>query len=161
MAEQLKIDHSDIPIRLFESDFLEFFTHVHPITIIIIWVPYAVYMLYTGIAMNDPRSNLATVSLSFLIGLLIWTFMEYNIHRFFFHFHPKTAWQDRIVFLFHGVHHAQPRMKTRLVMPPAASIPMGAAFWLLFYLLVGQGWAVPKMWDRWFQVSPSATWCTI
>ncbi len=31
MEETLKIDHSDIPIRLFKSDFLEFFTHVHPI----------------------------------------------------------------------------------------------------------------------------------
>ncbi len=144
MEETLKIDHSDVPIRLFKSDFLEFFTHVHPITIIVIWVPYAVYMYYLGIAMSGPRTDPLALPLSFMIGLVIWTFVEYNIHRFFFHFHPRTAWQERIIFLFHGVHHAQPRMKTRLVMPPAVSIPMAAAFWLLFYFLVGQGLGQPQ-----------------
>ena len=131
MQQQLEINHSDIPIRLFKSDFLEFFTHVHPITIIVIWVPYSIYMFTSGLALSGPRSGLAALPLSFLVGFLVWTLVEYNIHRFFFHFHPRAAWQDRIVFLFHGVHHAQPRMKTRLVMPPAVSIPMGAAFWLL------------------------------
>ena len=143
MQEQLEINHSDIPIRLFESDFLEFFTHVHPITIIVIWVPYAIYMFYLGYAMSAPGANLAYLPLSFLIGFVIWTFVEYNIHRFFFHFHPKKAWQERIVFLFHGVHHVQPAMKTRLVMPPAVSIPMGAAFFLLFYLSIGLGLDLP------------------
>jgi sterol desaturase/sphingolipid hydroxylase (fatty acid hydroxylase superfamily) len=68
----------------------------------------------------------------------VWTFAEYNIHRFFFHFHPHHPWQERIVFLYHGVHHAQPRMKTRLVMPPAVSIPMAAVAFLLINLLLGQ-----------------------
>lgn len=144
MQEQLEINHSDIPIRLFKSDFLEFFTHVHPITIIVIWVPYSIYMLYSGYALSGPRSAPEGMVLSFVIGFLIWTFMEYNIHRFFFHFHPRTAWQERIVFLFHGVHHAQPRMKTRLVMPPAVSIPMGVVFWLLFSAVVGQGLGLPQ-----------------
>ena len=144
MQEQLEINHSDIPIRLFKSDFLEFFTHVHPITIIVIWVPYSIYMLYSGYAMSSPRSTPEGLVLSFVVGFLIWTFMEYNIHRFFFHFHPRAAWQERIVFLFHGVHHAQPRMKTRLVMPPAVSIPMGVVFWLLFSAVVGQGLGLPQ-----------------
>jgi sterol desaturase/sphingolipid hydroxylase (fatty acid hydroxylase superfamily) len=42
---------------------------------------------------------------------------------------------ERIVFLFHGVHHAQPQIKTRLVMPPVVSIPLAAIFYGLFYVI--------------------------
>lgn len=28
-----------VPIRLFKSDFLEFFTHISPIAIIVLWLP--------------------------------------------------------------------------------------------------------------------------
>lgn len=137
MEDHLQIDHSDVPIRLFKSDFLEFFTHVHPITIILLWTPIIVYLMVWGVQMRPAQSSYAYLPLGFLIGLFIWSFVEYNIHRFFFHFHPKFPWQDRIVFLFHGVHHAQPKMKTRLVMPPAVSLPLGALFFLLFNGVVG------------------------
>jgi len=138
MEEQFEINNSSVPIRLFKSDFLEFFTHVHPITIIVIWVPFALYMLYRGYLLRPVNSSLAYLAAGFLVGLFVWTFVEYNIHRFMFHFCPKTPWQERIVFLFHGVHHAQPRMKTRLVMPPVVSIPMSAFFLILYYLLFAQ-----------------------
>jgi sterol desaturase/sphingolipid hydroxylase (fatty acid hydroxylase superfamily) len=90
----------------------------------------------------------AYLGIAFLAGLILWTFIEYNIHRFFFHYCPKTAWQERIVFLFHGVHHAQPQCKTRLVMPPALSIPLSLVFYGLFSWIVGglfgsPGWVAP------------------
>jgi dihydroceramide fatty acyl 2-hydroxylase len=144
MEDHLEIDHSDIPIRLFKSDFLEFFTHIHPITIIIIWTPIIGYFFYWGYSLRGAGESLAYLPLSFLVGLLIWSFAEYNIHRFFFHFHPKSAWQNRIVFLFHGVHHAQPKMKARLVMPPVVSLPMGLVFFLVFNLLVGHWMSRPE-----------------
>ena len=132
MEEPIVINQSDVPIRLFKSNFMEFFTHVSPITIIVIWTPFIVYMLYRGISDRPAQGNLLYVPAGFLVGLAIWTFVEYNIHRFLFHFTPHNAWQQRIVFLFHGVHHAQPRLKTRLVMPPVVSIPMSAVFLLLY-----------------------------
>lgn len=138
MDEKIEIDHSDIPIRLFKSDFLEFFTHVHPMVIIVLWTPIIIYAFIWGYLIRPVGGGLAYLPVAFMIGLFVWTFMEYNIHRFFFHFCPKTAWQDRIVFLFHGVHHAQPRMKTRLVMPPVVSLPLGALFLLVFSMLVGR-----------------------
>jgi sterol desaturase/sphingolipid hydroxylase (fatty acid hydroxylase superfamily) len=138
MDEKIEINHSDIPIRLFQSDFLEFFTHVHPAVIIVLWTPVIILSFLWGYLVRPVGAGFAYLGIAFLAGLVLWTFIEYNIHRFFFHFCPKTAWQERIVFLFHGVHHAQPRMKTRLVMPPAVSLPMAALFLLLFYLVVGR-----------------------
>ncbi len=144
MEDHLEINHSDIPIRLFKSDFMEFFTHVHPAVIIIIWVPYALYMFYWGYSMRSAQTGWVYLPAGFLAGMLIWSFAEYNIHRFMFHFCPHTPLQERIVFLFHGVHHAQPRMKTRLVMPPAVSIPLGLFFLLLFQLIVGRWMNLPQ-----------------
>lgn len=143
MENQIEINHSDVPIRLFQSDFLEFFTHVHPVVVLVIWLPYAVVMLDWGFASRPPQAGMAYLLGCFLVGLFVWSFVEYNIHRFFFHFCPTDAWQERIVYLFHGVHHAQPGLKTRLVMPPVVSIPMGAFFFGLFYLLVGQALGQP------------------
>ncbi len=71
-------------------------------------------------------------------GLLSWTLIEYVLHRFVFHFHPQSAWGRRIHFIFHGVHHDYPNDAKRLVMPPAASIPLAVLFYLLFDLLLPQ-----------------------
>jgi sterol desaturase/sphingolipid hydroxylase (fatty acid hydroxylase superfamily) len=114
-------------IRLFKSDLLEFFTHIHPAVVLLIYLPVILYLLYLS-----PRQPLTFIF--FLGGLLIWGPVEYLLHRFLFHFKPKTARQRRISFLFHGVHHAQPMVKTRLVMPPAVSIPLASLFFLLFRL---------------------------
>ena len=42
-ARGVEINHSEEPIRLFKSDFLEFFTHISPIAVLIIWIPVALY----------------------------------------------------------------------------------------------------------------------
>jgi sterol desaturase/sphingolipid hydroxylase (fatty acid hydroxylase superfamily) len=45
---------------------------------------------------------------------------------------------ERVTFLFHGIHHAQPQCKTRLVMPPVVSIPMALLFYGLFSLVLSK-----------------------
>jgi len=45
---------------------------------------------------------------------------------------------QKIFFLFHGVHHAQPQLKTRLVMPPVVSIPLALIFYGLFVAVFDQ-----------------------
>lgn len=126
------------PIRLFKSDFLEFFTHISPITVLIIWVPIILYMVFSEVVSGIARqASLWYVLGAFLVGLFIWTPTEYLLHRFLFHYRPRNPFQERIIYLFHGIHHHQPQCKTRLVMPPVVSIPMAAIFFGLFYLVVG------------------------
>ena len=129
----VELNHDEQPIRLFKSNFLEFFTHISPLAVILIWVPIVVLLLVLGA--NHQQSSFLVMVLGFLLGLFIWTLSEYLLHRFVFHFKPKKAWQERIAFLFHGVHHAQPKVKTRLVMPPAVSIPLALIFLGIFYLI--------------------------
>jgi hypothetical protein len=40
------IDHGEEPIRLFRSDFMEFFTHISPIVVLIIWLPVSAWLLW-------------------------------------------------------------------------------------------------------------------
>ena len=134
---------SEEPIRLFKSDFLEFFTHITPLAIIIIWAPVAIFFLVSAIINRPLAVSPLYIPLVFLIGLFFWTLAEYLLHRFVFHFHAKSGRGQRITFLFHGIHHAQPQCKTRLVMPPIVSIPGGLLFYGLFYLILGVVLKVP------------------
>ncbi len=133
-TSHIQINYDQKPIRLFKSDFLEFFTHIHPAVVLVIWTPVVAYCL--AVAVRPGGASPVDLSLGFLAGLFLWTFAEYTLHRFVFHFPPRTPRQERLVFLFHGVHHAQPQCKTRLVMPPAVSIPLALLFYGAFHLVL-------------------------
>ncbi len=149
MASHYPIDHSETPIRLFKSDFMEFFTHISPIAVIVIWVPVAVgFMLLEIFA----RRGLGWIYMpaAFLVGLFLWTFAEYTLHRFLFHYQAKSERAQKIFYLFHGIHHHQPQCKTRLVMPPVVSIPLALVMYGIMYsifvLLLGlTHWLWPVM----------------
>ena len=131
----LPTDHSDVPIRLFKSDFLEFFSHISPVAVVALWLPVCLFFLIWSIVKAPAGAFPLYIPLGFLLGLFLWTLSEYLLHRFLFHMPVKGEKAQRIIFLFHGVHHAQPQMKTRLVMPPAVAIPLAAIFYGLFYLI--------------------------
>jgi sterol desaturase/sphingolipid hydroxylase (fatty acid hydroxylase superfamily) len=102
-----------------------------------LWLPIVVLLLvYTGLTISGPAFPVH-IPLGFFIGLFLWTFTEYTLHRFLFHHKPTSTRQERIFFLFHGIHHAQPQDKTRLVMPFPVSIPLALVFVGLFYLILG------------------------
>jgi len=122
------------PIRLFRSDFLEFFTHVHPAVVPAVWLPVAAAFLTWSALQNVPRVWLS-VLVCWVAGLASWSLVEYVLHRFIFHFRPRTPRQERLSFLVHGVHHAQPLVKTRLVMPPVVSVPLALFFFGLSWLI--------------------------
>jgi len=134
----LPIDMSKdpVPIRLFKSDILEFFTHISPVAILIIWLPVIAYFLSKSIIEFHGDHFPVYIPAGFMLGIFLWTFMEYTLHRFVFHFPAQGKLQERIIFLFHGIHHAQPQCKTRLVMPPAVSIPLALVFYGLFVLVI-------------------------
>ena len=140
----------DVPVRLFQSDFLEFFTHISPIVVLVVFVPAVIFFVWRGAAQNSDGWWL--VPLAWLLGVVVWTPSEYLLHRFVFHFHPKNPSErvKRLLFLVHGVHHAQPRSKTRLVMPPVLSIPLAALFYGLFYVLLNVLLGAPNWVDAVF-----------
>jgi sterol desaturase/sphingolipid hydroxylase (fatty acid hydroxylase superfamily) len=123
-------------VRMFESDLLEFFSHVHPATPMILYVPVIGWMLYVSSVYR--QLPLLLVAVFFVVGILVWTFLEYVIHRWLFHYEPKTGWGKTLHFIAHGVHHDYPNDATRLVMPPVISVPLAIVFYLLFALTLGR-----------------------
>jgi sterol desaturase/sphingolipid hydroxylase (fatty acid hydroxylase superfamily) len=128
------------PIRLFKSGFLEFFTHISPLSILVFWTPVVALLLFLA----GQGLSLGAILAAFVAGLFLWTFVEYTLHRFLFHYEPRTERMQRVFFLFHGVHHAQPQVKTRLVMPFPISIPGALLFYGLLYGLLGAWLNVPQ-----------------
>lgn len=121
--------------RLFENDFFERLTHVHHRTPFFIFVP-LVFALILYAVLKTSLPGLA-VPLLFAAGLLEWTWFEYMLHRYVFHYEPKSAWGKRMIHLFHGIHHDFPNEADRLVMPPATSIPIAAVFLMIHYAVFG------------------------
>jgi len=141
----LPINHSEEPIRLFKSDFLEFFTHIHPVVVLLLFVPVVAFFLGRALLPGPAHAAIGAALLAYAAGILVWSLSEYLLHRFVFHYEPTQPWLQRVWYLIHGVHHEQPQCKTRLVMPPILSIPLAFFFYGLFQVLVGMVLGMPRM----------------
>ncbi len=121
--------------QIFKNKFLEMLTKTHPLTPLIVYLPVVSYLLFYSL--NKLNFNLTTTAGFFAVGIFLWTLAEYLLHRFIFHFQPKTKLGFRIQFMIHGVHHQYPNDPKRLVMPPAVSIILAVIFWYFFKSLLG------------------------
>lgn len=128
-------------VRLFSNNVLESLTHVHPIVPLLFWSPVIVFLIWRSL--NVPELSVMNVGAMVLPGLLVWTFMEYSLHRFVFHYPAKSSVGKWLVYLFHGVHHDVPADKTRLVMPPAGAVIVMVILWVLFDALIPAPWFEP------------------
>jgi 4-hydroxysphinganine ceramide fatty acyl 2-hydroxylase len=124
------ISNSEESTRMFKSDLLEALSKVHYLVPVFIFVP--VILASTYIALFVKSIGIITYFEFFFIGLFVWTFTEYIMHRFVFHYVPKNKIGLRLHFIFHGVHHDYPSDAKRLVLPPSVSIPLATAFYFLF-----------------------------
>ncbi len=115
---------------MFERDWMEALSKVHFSVPLLLYVPVVVWCLWNAEASWGSAGW-------FFSGLIAWTFVEYVLHRFLFHWTPPGRWGARIHFIFHGVHHDYPNDRLRLVMPPAVSIPLAFVFFGLYRLLLG------------------------
>ena len=72
-----------------------------------------------------------------VLGIVAFTFVEYMMHKHFFHMEPDTPIKDKLQYGIHGVHHDYPRDKDRLAMPPFVSAAYAAILYLVFTLVMG------------------------
>lgn len=124
------VSNKDESFRMFENDFMEMFTKVRWYVPLIIYVPVVIYFLFSAVFFKG-IGVLSIIGL-YAGGFIFWTLTEYFLHRFLFHFHPKSELGKKIHFLFHGVHHDYPQDSNRLVMPPIVSISLAVIFYFLF-----------------------------
>lgn len=103
-------------LRLFGSDYIEVLTKCPWWVVPLCWVPYSLFMMWLAttdapcmlpwIPGSSPLTwRAAAAMLPF--GVLLWTIIEYSLHRFVFHLDPppSSAFWIKFHFLIHGQHH--------------------------------------------------------
>ena len=121
-------------IRLFENRLLERLSKISPVTVLAVYLPIIVLASWRSFVVGVP---LSTFIVLFVSGIAFWTLFEYFFHRFVFHFTPEGEFQERMSFLFHGVHHQYPNDKKRLVMPITLSLLIAVVLFVLYRALFG------------------------
>ena len=127
------ISNSQESVRMFKNDLLEGLSKVHFTVPLFIFVPVIIVCIYKSF---QTAIGFFTFFELFIAALFIWTFVEYVMHRFLFHYMPDKPWALRLHFIFHGVHHDYPSDAKRLVLPPSVSIPLALGFYFLFNALL-------------------------
>ncbi|GLT53707.1 hypothetical protein SLA2020_269600 [Shorea laevis] len=112
--------------RFFESDFWEFLTRTVWWAVPVIWLPVVCWSISMSIQMGH---TLPQIALMVVFGILLWTLIEYTLHRFLFHIKTKSYWGNTAHYLLHGCHHKHPMDGLRLVFPPAATAILCFPFW--------------------------------
>lgn len=121
--------------QLFQNPILEKLTRTHISVPLIIFFSYAGALLYWSITHTDLTP--LTTTLLFVAGLLAFTWVEYNVHRYVFHMAPSTPRKEKMQYTMHGVHHEFPKDKDRLAMPPLLSITLATILLGVFRLILG------------------------
>ena len=129
----LRSDQLKASPPMFQSRLLDRFTRVHPAVPILIYAPVIVLMAVLAVSRDGWWDTAGLI----LLGYALWTLFEYWLHRIVFHFEPEDGIGARLHWMIHGVHHDHPNDPLRLVMPPAASIPLALLVIGVLFLLFG------------------------
>ncbi|XP_076297366.1 fatty acid 2-hydroxylase isoform X2 [Lasioglossum baleicum] len=124
-------------IRMFKSSLLEILSITPWYLIPIVWVPVCIYFLCCGLASMAGHYTghaLAEAFAWYGFGILMWTILEYVLHRKLFHFKPPATSRLLISlhFILHGVHHKAPFDNRRLVFPPGVGLLIAKLVWNIY-----------------------------
>ena len=121
-------------LRIFRSGLLESFSHIPWWLVVVVWVPITAALFAYAVG----GRGLAPLRVGWLtlLGLFIWTFVEYALHRFAFHHEVRSPFGRQFHFLAHGVHHLDPWDRMRLVFPPLAAVSIALPIFALLYVCV-------------------------
>ena len=119
---------------MFQSPWLDRFTRVHPAVPVVLFLPAIIVLFVLGVERAGFWNSVALA----MGGYAVWTLTEYWLHRVVFHFEPAGGIGARLHWMIHGVHHDHPNDPLRLVMPPAASVPLAILVVGTMFLVAGR-----------------------
>lgn len=121
--------------QLFKNPILEKLSRTHIAVPVVLFITYSGALLYWNV--THTSLSAATTVILFFAGVLAFTWVEYNVHRYVFHMKTYTAARAKMQYVMHGVHHEFPKDKDRLAMPPLLSITISTILLLLFRVIMG------------------------
>ncbi|GCB61005.1 fatty acid 2-hydroxylase [Scyliorhinus torazame] len=140
----------DRPIRLFYSDLVEACSKTAWYMVPLVWTPVVIFFSwysYTELAQGNTRLSTSFTDYSvpvhkycfpflFVLGMFLWSLVEYLIHRYLFHMRPPASnyYLITLHFMLHGQHHKSPFDGSRLVFPPVPASFVVVLFLAAFHL---------------------------
>ena len=118
--------------RFFANDYLELFTRTKWWVVPLVWLPVVCWLLSLSVQRGLALSEEV---IAVVCGMVIWTLLEYTLHRFLFHMKTTSYWGNTLHYLLHGCHHKYPMDALRLVFPPAAAAILSVPIWTIIRLL--------------------------
>ena len=100
------IDPPDV--IMFDNKFIEYFSKTPWFALVLVYLPLIILNIIWSF--NDFK----TIHYLFLffIGFILWSFTEYTLHRFVFHYDDRLGENNSVGYLIHffshGIHHAFP-----------------------------------------------------
>jgi sterol desaturase/sphingolipid hydroxylase (fatty acid hydroxylase superfamily) len=122
MARTLIEDHPGLA-RVFGSP--------HPLRTLAFVLPIIAAAAWLG------RSAAGSAPLLLALGVAWWTFVEYALHRWLYHWRPKARWLRRVVESAHVYHHKNPADRAVWNAGPLLALPLAVALYLPLWALLG------------------------
>lgn len=137
------MDVSSKPNYMFSQQYYDYFFNWRWWVAPLIFIPVALAAMV--IATEIFASSFFALIASFFGGVLFWTFIEYLLHRFAFHFVGESPMLKHLHYVVHGMHHAYPTDPNRVIFPPFLSLPVGMVIFSIMLLIMPYAWAFGAM----------------
>lgn len=123
--------------NLFKSRTLDLLTRTSPW--IILPLDFALIGIILFIGIKYLQVDMAKTWWLYPLGIFSWTFIEYVMHRFAFHFESKSESGKKAVYAIHLIHHHYPNDDQRLFQPPLVNVLLAVILLAVAYLAMGNG----------------------
>lgn len=131
MEHKVTTEHHRGQAVIFRNPILESLTKTNLVQNILVYGLVILCLVYYALALkNIPLGIFLGL---FVFALFFWTFTEYMLHRFLFHWISENKLVERFHFIMHGSHHLYPRDTERLLMPPVPGLIMASLLFMIFY----------------------------
>ncbi|MGB5322824.1 sterol desaturase family protein [Lutimonas sp.] len=133
METKISTKHNSGTATIFKNPFLESLTRTSLKQNIFVFGLVVVLLVYNALFVKN--IPIYTFLGLFILALFFWTFSEYILHRYLFHWINENKYVQRFHFIMHGSHHLYPRDMERLLMPPVPGLIMASILFGVFYLI--------------------------
>ena len=132
MEVKVTTKHNRGSATIFQNPFLDSLTKTTLKQNIIVYGLVVLWLIYNAIFIKN--ISVTIFSGLFAFALFFWTFAEYMLHRYVFHWINENKYVQRFHFIMHGSHHLYPRDTERLLMPPVPGLIMASLLFGIFYV---------------------------
>lgn len=113
---------------------LEKLTHTNSFLPISLYAGLAV--IFLGYSLFASELPVTKVLLLFIAGFISFTLVEYIVHKYAYHMDDSTPGRAKLQYTLHGVHHEDPKDKSRLAMPVPMGLILASLFFFIFYMIM-------------------------